>query len=89
MIYDNAFTLVASMREHHDREGDNLRCEDDPMRRTLGFRTDASSWEISLTDLKRSMVDDSARADLLREFFTTPEGRQRLVDSINQGNPLL
>lgn len=89
MIYNDAFHLVASMQEHRQRSGENLRCFDDPMRRVVGFRAGDSLWEITLTGLKTSMVADPSRAALLRELFLTPDGRERLAESINQGQSLV
>ena len=92
MTYDNVFAMLEAVKAHHAQHGHRLRCSDDPMRRTLGFCTDEGpdeEWQVSLTVLKGSMAADPERGPLLRELFTTTEGRLRLAESINQGQSLL
>jgi hypothetical protein len=92
MTYDNVFTMLDSMKAHHAQHGHRLRCSDDPMRRTLGFCTDVGpveEWQLTITGLKESLISGDPRVPLLRELLPSTEGRQRLVDSINQGYPLI
>jgi hypothetical protein len=89
MTYDNVFTLMDVMLEHCARTGEQLRCSDDPMRREIGFATDTEAWMVGLMALKKVSTSPDHRAPLLRELLPSIEGRQRLVDSINQGHPLI
>lgn len=58
------------------------------MKLRLGFSDGVDSWEIRLVKLKESIASHPDR-DRLRELFSTYEGRQRLAESINNGQPLL
>jgi len=92
MTYDNVFAMLEAVKAHHAQHGHRLRCSDDPMRRTLGFCTDEGpdeEWQMTLTGLKEFLASGDPRASLLRELFTTTEGRLRLAESINQGQSLL
>lgn len=93
MVYDNLFTLLDSMKAHRATHGYRLRCSDDPARRQVGFCTDEgplTSWMIGLVAMKTALhFSGDPRVPLLRELLLTPEGRLRLVESINQGQPLV
>lgn len=89
MTYDNVFTMLDVMLEHCARTGEQLRCSDDPMRREIGFRTDTEAWVVGMRALKEVSLSQDHRVPTLRELLPSTEGRQRLVDSINQGHPLV
>lgn len=71
-------SMVTSVRDYAKATGASIESNDNPMKRTLGYKVgDLMSWSIGLTDLKRASMDPVKKK--LVEMMRTQEGRLKVL----------
>jgi hypothetical protein len=71
--------------EHVGRTGEPVLSYDEPHRLTLGFACDTKTWQIKVfgpLDLGRSLDRKPEKAEIVRPFLRTQEGRIKLAAAL-------
>jgi hypothetical protein len=76
--WSDPVSMVTSVRDYVKATGASIESNDNPMKRTLGYKVgDLMSWSIGLTDLKRASMDPVKKK--LVEMMRTQEGRLKVL----------
>jgi hypothetical protein len=83
-LWPSFFSMLEDIRKHV-QAGEQVTLVDDAFRLRLGFRGEASEWDIELASVKRAKPS-TPEEQRFCELFRTLEGRRQLLKHFERGS---